>query len=115
MCIRDSLNGTENANGVTYFGDGAWGVAVKEKCWTTDSETWLASVGRVNHVWLIRAKADQIKFQAVSYRNEVVDEYVEALIPSESIKSQSVIEMIMNHHFCTRLFLIILFSYYLIL
>lgn len=65
----------DDANGITYLGDGAWGVRTRAVP-TPEDGWWLAKAAERNHAWIIDLNPDKtVRARAIDVKGETFDEY----------------------------------------
>lgn len=66
-------NGKKDPDGVTYLGDGAWGVFVVGVA--RDERWFLEKTMPINHFFLVKLNGRKAEFDAINFRNQVIDHF----------------------------------------
>ena len=76
------VDGSENARGVVYIGDGSWGVKprIPKKASRT---SYLAKTKSRRQFILVELTNEQRSYQSISSDDEVIDSYIQKVLPPE--------------------------------
>ncbi|MBA4147747.1 MAG: metallophosphoesterase family protein [Verrucomicrobia bacterium] len=78
-------NGKVDMEGVTYLGDGAWGVRLRETH-PADTTWYLAKAGAIRHMYLVTLYPDQRHIVAVDGDGKIFDEIYQRVEKSRALK-----------------------------
>lgn len=78
-------NGKADSEGVTYLGDGAWGVRLRETH-PVDSTWYLAKAGSIRHMYLVTLYPDQRHVMAIDGEGKIFDDIYQRVEPSRVLK-----------------------------